>query len=141
MTCPTCGQHMPDLAPPSWSVTLPRRLRSLNEHSPNANTQRQQYRREREAWQFAVTMAMRLKSIPRAQERRRIVITRIIGSRERAYDYDNLVGGAKALVDAMTRAGLVVDDAARWLDAEYCQERVAGAFGVRLDVWDARRAA
>lgn len=122
-------------AVPTWSFVLDRKPPSMNDHSPNANTARFQYRKERDAWGWLLKLAMGERHIPRANERRRLAITRIIGPREREYDYDNLVGGCKALLDAMVKAGLVLNDNARWLTATYAQERGA-ASGVRVDVWE-----
>ncbi len=53
-------------------------------------------------------------------ERRRIVITRY-GAR--VLDYDNLVGGAKPLVDAIRRSELIEDDRPACVDLEYNQNK------------------
>ena len=38
-------------------------------------------------------------------------------------DSSNLVGGAKGLVDAMVKVGLMLDDSDRWVHIEYFQEK------------------
>ena len=45
--------------------------------------------------------------------------------RERERDYVNLVGGCKAVVDALVSQGLLVDDKPKFLADEYRQERQA----------------
>lgn len=51
-----------------------------------------------------------------------IHITRVYGGRERAYDRDNLIGGCKALVDAM-KGLLIEDDAPGKCNISYGQVR------------------
>jgi Holliday junction resolvase RusA-like endonuclease len=53
------------------------------------------------------------------KEKRRVRVTRF----GRQLDYDNLVGGCKPLVDALVRAGLIVDDSPDHVAVEYCQEK------------------
>lgn len=134
--CPTCGHVVPGA--PDHVFTLERKLPSANERSVNANTARFHYRKERDAWGWLLKVAMIQHGIPRANEKRRLRIVRVLGKGEREYDFDNLVGGAKALVDAMARAGLVLNDNARWLEASYHQER-GSATGVRIEVSEVAR--
>ena len=42
-------------------------------------------------------------------------LTRVLGPKERLYDTDNLVGGAKQLIDAMVSCGWFVDDSPKFL--------------------------
>lgn len=46
---------------------------------------------------------------------------RIHSQRVRKLDHDNLVGGAKTLIDALKRANMIVDDSPEWLEVEYTQ--------------------
>jgi len=43
----------------------------------------------------------------------------------RELDYDNLVGGCKLLLDALSRAGLIWDDSGRYVHVEYAQQKVS----------------
>lgn len=47
----------------------------------------------------------------------------IIRYGSRGLDYDNLVGGAKGLVDTLVRTGWLRDDSAKWAAIEYRQEK------------------
>lgn len=58
-----------------------------------------------------------LSRLPPAQ--RRIVFTRYSAGE---LDYGNLVGGAKPLVDALVKEGVLYDDKPRWLDEDYRQQ-------------------
>jgi len=56
-------------------------------------------------------------------------------------DYDNLVGGAKPLVDALTHAGVIVGDKPEWVKVEYGQAKHyysggRGA-GMLVEIWEA----
>jgi Holliday junction resolvase RusA-like endonuclease len=59
--------------------------------------------------------------IPAAEGKRRVTFERVWGPGQRAYDRDNLVGGMKPIRDALTKAGLLVDDAEKWCQAHYGQ--------------------
>ncbi len=58
---------------------------------------------------------------PRVKQR--AIVTRILGSREREFDQQNIgAGSAVELIDALTAAGYWVDDAPRWLETEFRQD-------------------
>jgi hypothetical protein len=57
---------------------------------------------------------------PAATGHRSVVITR---HSPRELDPDGLVGGCKALLDALVRSGWLVDDKAKWAQVTYRQER------------------
>jgi len=59
---------------------------------------------------FARAIAKADLDIPAAKGFRRVFITRLWGKGKRAYDWGNLVGGCKPLVDEIVGAGLLVDD-------------------------------
>ena len=65
----------------------------------------------------------------------RVKITRICPSR--GLDPDNLAGGCKMLVDAMTREGYITDDDALSVKIEYAQKRpeTGQEKGVVLEFW------
>jgi hypothetical protein len=70
--------------------------------------------------QWKAMMAVRSAGYPRATGKRRVTVT---AYRKRLIaDYANLVGGCKGLMDALTHAGLIVDDKIKWMEAEYRQE-------------------
>ena len=51
---------------------------------------------------------------------------KIIAYRKRFIsDHSNLVGGCKGLIDAIKRAGLLVDDSDQWMRAEYWQSKAS----------------
>jgi Holliday junction resolvase RusA-like endonuclease len=58
-----------------------------------------------------------------AGSRRRVTITRRFAGRCQELDRDNLVGGAKPLVDALALAGLVLDDDKAHIELHVLQER------------------
>ena len=49
---------------------------------------------------------------------------RITSLRTRLLDHDNLIGGAKSLVDAMKRLEMIVDDSPEFVEVEYAQQKV-----------------
>lgn len=57
------------------------------------------------------------------KRKRNVTFTRHYAGREREMDHANMVGGMKGAVDAMVRAGLLVDDSPKWFAAEYRQVR------------------
>lgn len=52
------------------------------------------------------------------------VSLRVISWRCRLLDYDNLVAGAKALIDGLAQAGLIPGDGPDQIETEYCQQKV-----------------
>jgi hypothetical protein len=57
----------------------------------------------------------------RPKGKRRI---KVISYRKRLCDIANLIGGAKGMVDALTRTRLIADDSPQWMDATYEQYTV-----------------
>jgi hypothetical protein len=132
-TCVKCG-HDPDaVVTASWTFVLPKQLGSLNDHAINAGASRWQYGRDREIWRLMLANARQLHAIPRPQGKRYLVLTRVFSGRERERDLDNLIGAAKPVLDAMVKAGLLVDDAPKFLDCTYRQER-GSVSGVRVEL-------
>ncbi len=99
----------------------------IDELTPSANALRRafktphQYKKLRDRLQQWLMVAMANGKIPRATGRRRLTICRFVRSERYVLDKDNLIGGAKPLVDAATRQGLIKDDTAQWLEAIYLQ--------------------
>jgi len=55
---------------------------------------------------------------PPKQRKRKVIIT---SYRKRLLDKDNLYAGAKLLVDALKKAGLIWDDSPKWINLEVKQ--------------------
>jgi hypothetical protein len=84
------------------------------------------YRRYRKFFEQA--MKAPLNEIPRAERFRVAVITRLYGKTLsgrwcRPYDWANLVGGCKPLVDTLTNYAVILDDRAECFAGYYLQER------------------
>jgi len=78
-------------------------------------------------WERAVLCAEAFSPVPKCgRERRRVEISRYGG---RLLDADNAAGGAKALVDALRRRGLLFDDSPKWCDLAPIRSYPAGQRG------------
>ena len=128
----------------TWTLKVPLEMVSANRYLVNgggrlaAIVSGAKYRKERDKWTRALMALARNEGVPKATAKRRITLTRIIGKRQRQFDYSNLVGGAKYVLDACKAAGLLVDDAPRWCDDKYEQrKRVGKEFGTIITVEDA----
>ncbi len=132
--CVKCGHNPAAKVIAAWAFTLAGELHSMNRHVVNFGAARHAYRRERDAWAWLARAARLKHRIAIATGRRRLTLTRIYAGRQRELDRDNLAGGAKPLVDALVREGLLVDDTSRWLELHHDQERgtAPGDRGVRV---------
>lgn len=114
----------------TWSFKLPKKIVSLNKVKLFKTYE---YRKYRDEWMWLTRIAAKQSHRQPPWEcitpgRRRnktmgpvkavLEITRY-GIRE--LDQDNLVGGCKALVDALVCEGLIYDDNSRWMRASYHQ--------------------
>lgn len=124
--CPLCLGD-PD-APARWlgSWILPLDIRSVNARG-GANKGGHRFAYKASRVRIAAMLAA-VSSVPRATRsdgRRRVIIRRLWGKRQRAYDHANLVAGCKSLIDAMTipSVGWLVDDSPRWFEGYYRQEK------------------
>lgn len=113
-----------------FDLTLPDRLRSLNEIKSGMQRHRDMSAWHRLLWAEVIRAGVRLPHLA-PDERMRISITRLYGGSEREFDYDNLVGGCKGLVDSLTHLRLIRSDSPRWLERDYRQER-SSTPGVRV---------
>lgn len=91
------------------------------------------YRKVRDGWISRIIVEMRNQGIPNATGPMRVEYTRIMGKREREWDFDNLVGGGKIIFDAMVKARLIVDDSPKLCERHYEQARGEKS-GLRLRV-------
>jgi hypothetical protein len=156
----------------TWTLHIPRPVPSANARHVNGRDRvsRALYRKLRNAWARDLIAAWRNLSaygetIPLCgtlrQVQRRLVLTRIMGPRQREYDTGNIEGGWKPILDAMkpatpggvvtvqsgpnkgkrrivqpvSGAGLIYDDAPRWVEVTYRQERGAEA-GCLIEIED-----
>lgn len=125
--CVKCG-FTPDAAVSArWEFVLDKRIESANNRTVNAGATRWRYAKQRDEWTWLVRAAsLRLPREPRSarpSSKRRVTITRRYAGRCRLLDKDNLVGGCKALVDALVHEGVVHDDKPRWLELHVLQEQ------------------
>lgn len=128
--CVKCGYSPDAVVVHTWQFTLPLELESLNARRVNVGATRWSYKRKRDGWAMALR-AIVPRAILAVEGKRRVTLTRLMGKGQRAFDRDNLVGGAKGLVDAMVRVGLLLGDDAEHAEIHYDQER-APEPGVRV---------
>ena len=59
--------------------------------------------------------------VPKQKEKikKKVIITHYY--RQKPFDKDNLMGGCKYVLDALTNYGLIYDDTPEWIDCEYVQ--------------------
>jgi hypothetical protein len=126
--CVKCG-HNPDAdVRAAWLFSVDHDIESANQHTFNVGATRWRYGKARDAWQWELRAARLLHRIPthHGNGRRRVTITRRYHGRQRPYDRDNLAMGAKLVVDAMVREGLLIDDSERHAEIHYQQEPGTG---------------
>ncbi len=131
----------------AWVLHVPMKPPNLNDHRVNRAggkssgaraafaAQAARYRKARGQWVVLLRNQKQISECPDATAKRRVLYVRIMGPREKEWDYDNLVGGGKMVFDAMIGAGLPVDDSSKWSDRENKQERGAES-GLRVEVTD-----
>lgn len=128
--CAKCGHNPEAEVAARWEFAIPQQMASLNERISNRGMARFGYQRHRDLWQRWMRVARVNNRITTPTGKRRVTITRLIGYRQREFDRDNLVGGGKAIVDAMVREGLLLGDDATRAEVHYEQVRRDGASGV-----------
>ena len=134
----------------AWRILIPRSIPSANAHIVNGNhaATAYRYRAFRNVWAADLRTCKQSLRIPDATGKRLVTITRMMGKGQREYDYDNLVAGAKAVVDAMkppanrrgrqvNGASLIVNDDPKHVLVTYTQERSAlGEPGTLITIED-----
>lgn len=121
--CMKCG-FSPDAAVSArWEFVLDKRIESANNRTVNAGASRWRYAKQRDEWTWFVRANSQHVSTAGEVSRRRVTITRRYSGRCRLLDKDNLVGGCKALVDALVREGVAYDDKKPWLELHVLQEQ------------------
>jgi hypothetical protein len=130
-----------------WILVVPVNLPSANDRLVNGRDRvsRAVYQRTRNGWAYAIKAIAMIAGVPLFRDDesearvRHITITRLWGKGCRAFDDDDLTGGAKGFRDACQRpmvkprkgkvptlvpgAGLVWDDSARWSSWSYGQRK------------------
>lgn len=121
-----------------WRFFIERRPPSLNDRLHNSGPTRFAYAKVRDLWIMEFRAARLAHRIPAATGPRSLRAVRQYSGREQERDRVNLIGGYKPVIDAMVSEGLLVDDAPKWLDDRYEQERVAKghASGVGFELAD-----
>jgi len=71
-------------------------------------------RRSKKEWAVFIRNQIRLKKIKKAKCEKYSIS--IISYRKKQLDYDNLVGGCKQLIDALTDEGFIFDDSPDYID-------------------------
>lgn len=134
----------------AWRFLVPRSIPSANAHIVNGNHAgtAHKYRTFRNVWAADLRVCKQSLKIPDATGKRLVTICRLMGKGQREYDYDNLVAGAKAVVDAMKPsasrrgrqvlgASLIVNDDPAHVVVTYLQERAAtGQPGTLITIED-----
>lgn len=123
--CVKCGFSPDAVVSARWEVVLDKRIESANNRTVNAGATRWRYAKQRDEWTSWIRARARGILDARPSEKRRVTITRRYAGRCRLLDKDNLVGGCKALVDAMVHEGVVHDDKPQWLELHVLQEQGA----------------
>jgi hypothetical protein len=124
-TCKLCGGRPYAPVTASWTITLKLDAPLQNNHLVNAGNSRWKYKKERQFWETYLVLHRVNNGIPVATSRRRVTIERLYSGQQRECDLPNLVGGCKTVLDAMVRAGLLVDDSPAHFEGYFRQERVA----------------
>ena len=120
--CGSCKQLLPVYGK-FWQFTLSLEPPSQNTVSGNKGSGRHKYKKLRDDYEFLFIVFRNELKIPKATGRRRVYITRLYSGRGQPRDRGNIIGGCKPLLDAMTRAKLIVDDKGEFLEDHYDQRR------------------
>jgi hypothetical protein len=117
MTCKGCDYNPGLCIQNTYTLVIQRSAQSLNSVGVNSKNNRG-YRGARNRWKRELK---KYENLPKAKAYRRIFFTRFWGKGKRAYDYGNLVGGFKPLLDEIVRAGLLLDDSPKHCSEYYRQ--------------------
>lgn len=106
----------------SWELVLPLVWPSQNDLGANSRGHLGWgYRKHRAKFEGCLRKFQHI--VPVASGFRRAFMLRSYGKRCRDYDYANLVGGGKPLVDSMVKLGYLVDDRPNTFQASYHQSK------------------
>lgn len=122
LACCLCGQPLPR-ARQTWAIQLGIEPPSQNAIAQNKGGRRYLYKRVRDSFEILLIDAKNRQRIPDATSKRRVYVVRRYSGRGQERDRGNLIGGCKPLLDAMTRARLIVDDRVECIEDHYAQCR------------------
>jgi Holliday junction resolvase RusA-like endonuclease len=131
--CCKCGHDPLAVVGGRWELHIAKDPPSLNDRLHNAGASRWRYAKERAAWAWLIRQARLVSSATRATGKRRVTLTRVYAGRQKERDADNLAGGMKAIVDALVREGLLIDDAPRFAEIHHAQVR-GEPTGLRIEI-------
>lgn len=131
--CPACSFDPDAVVSASWSFMIDREIATGNARVFNVGGSRWRYAKERDAWRWEFRAVRLLRKIHAAAIRRRVMLTRHFDGRQRAFDRDNLATGAKPVVDAMVREGLLRGDDEASAEIRYTQVRGGHGLSVLLE--------
>ena len=118
MICKACNFDPELCVENTYILFLDQSAQSLNSVGVNSKNNRG-YRGARNRW--ARTLNKHSTFLTKAKKYRRIYFCRYWGKGKRAYDYGNLVGGFKPLLDEIVRAGYLIDDSPKYCSEYYTQ--------------------
>ena len=64
-----------------------------------------------------------MSPVERPNEKVNMSITRLMGHKQRAFDYGNFVGGCKPIPDVLQELMWIHDDSPKWVDINYVQKK------------------
>jgi hypothetical protein len=138
MNCPGCGYDPELVVVKRYEFTIPLKWYSQNELRSNTRNNRK-YKSVRD--KYIVKVGTHGCGVLPADTYRRVYLTRLFANRCRPYDYGNLVGGGKPILDALVWNGLLIDDSPSYVDEYYFQEKnPTGTHAVRVVIEDVRKA-
>ena len=117
------------------SITVRKQIQSQNKRESGGNVFAMRAKKAKEvvAWEWEIVAALGKKP-KAATKKRKVVITSL---RSRLLDIGNLYGGGKALVDAIVRIGLAVDDNPKFMELEMHQYTRPKSCGItQIEVWE-----
>lgn len=122
--CARCGFDPLARVFASWTMLIDMDPPSLNDRIVNAGAQRWRYKKERDAWHWAVKAARLNYQVPLATKlRRRVTLERLYNGRMRERDHDNLAGGMKPIVDALVLERIIAGDDPKSVEIHYAQTK------------------
>ena len=113
--CSECGFDPSRV--PTYDVTfmVPLTWQSGNTIGHGYGKKAWKYRKYREA--FREKGRLQFLSVLKANKKRRLVLTRVIGKHGKKMDRWNLEAGGKPLIDVLVQEGLLVDDNPTWVES------------------------
>ena len=120
MICKACNFDPSLCIENTYMIFLDQSAQSLNAVGVNSKNNRG-YRGARNRWKRLLGKHSTL--ITPAKKYRRIFFTRFWGKGKRAYDFGNLVGGFKPLLDEIVRSGWLIDDSPKFCSEYYSQHK------------------